>query len=415
MNKYFLCLALFSSLYLYSDSDEVARNSEVDDFFSLFESEYEKPSKNKAPKKLNAANASSSDSNADDHMMNQRLGQTSPKPIQHDAMNHYMIYGDFLYWQPFCNDLTWGNLTQNPSQGSYTEQYRFSFDWDVGFRVGLQFKTTWQDITFDGNWTSFENTSKSKKQNKNILASSTTSLMNYGLQGDSYSIFQQNQSPPGYTFPLGWKISSSYTVDFNQFDFLIKKSCNISEKFKLKPLVGVRGLVLNHYFTTQSFTNSYNNVFTTIAPFDYSEIKQTNNSNAIGLILGVDNHLIFGKGFGMFFNGDFFIGYGKDNSYFWNFYNEGGTKSSPEYIFQKSNSMKSMLDVAAGLSWERGLFKNAIELLISVGYEFHYIFQNPTFIYGNAGYQGVPQSTSYQDTSKSFGFQGLMVRGGFGF
>lgn len=76
--------------------------------------------------------------------------------------------------------------------------------------------------------------------------------------------------------------------------------------------------------------------------------------------------------------------------------------------------MKSMIDVVGGFGWKKGLFKNAIDLMLAASYEFHYIFQNPTFLYGNSS-TNVSNPTSYQDVSKSCGFQGVTIRGGFGF
>jgi Legionella pneumophila major outer membrane protein precursor len=412
MFRSILALSCLSLTFLHAESKNNA--SSEDDFFMLFDNEYEKPKKDKEKKALKVkeiSNDEDQDMALDAKQMNQRLSMTEPTSESSSSkMNHYLVYGDFLYWQPFCNDLTWGNLIQNPAQGSYTQQYRFGFSWDVGFRVGLQFKTNWQDITFDGNWTSYHNVSNSHKQNNNILNSAHTVSEMYQLQGDSDSVLGQLLSSP----PFGWKIAAQYTMDFDQYDFTIKKDCKINDIFKIKPFVGVRGLILNHYFTTQSFANSYSGAFTTTPPFDYSEIKQKNNANAIGMLFGIDNNLSFGKGFSFFLMGDVFVGYGKNNSYFWNFQNVGGVPSAYDYIFEKSNSMKSMLDVSAGFSWKRGLFKNAIDLMFAAAYEFHYIFQNPTFLYGNPN-AGDIQPTSFQDMSKTCGFQGLTIRGGIGF
>lgn len=394
--------------------------SSNDEFFVLFENEYEKTKKEKENKLPLATTIASEPNNIAAPQTQKESPSLTPVNSSKDdhpyGHNHYFVYGDFLYWQPFCNDLTWGYLIQNPSAGSYTQQYRFAFNWNIGFRVGFQFTTNWQDINLDANWTNFHNNSKTTKQNTTILRSSTSSTQNYGLQGDGDAVFDLTPTPPGFSLPLGWKITASYTMDFDQYDFTIKKNCHITDRFKIKPLIGVRGLIFNHYFTCQSITNTYNRSFVTTPPFDYSEIKQKNNSNALGVLFGIDNALDFGKGFSLVLMGDFFIGYGKNNSYFWNFNNVGGTQSAYDYIFEKSNSMKSMIDVAAGLSWKKGLFKNALDLMFSASYEFHYIFQNPTFIYLNpARSDNQDQATSFQDMSKSCGFQGLAIRGGIGF
>lgn len=391
MFKSSVILACFISLALQAaEKNDTLKNT---DLFILFENE-EVPSNETQPIAQETTTSKNTPSEINGSKEN-------IKP------NHYLIYGDFLYWQPFTNDITWGNLTQNPSAGSYTQQYRFSFDWDVGFRVGLKFNTNWQNITLDGNWTSYHNVSSSTKQNKTILNSSSSSNELYKLQGDASSIV-------GFSLPLGWKINAKYTLDFDQYDFIVKKNCVINNHFEIKPYIGARGVILNHYITSQSFANSYNGSFTTNPPFDYSEIKQKNNSNAVGMVFGLDNSLYFGKGFSLFFLGDFFLGYGKNNSYFWNFHSIGGDESPSEYIFEYSHSMKSMVDIAAGFSWEKSFFKNALDLTISAGYEFHYIFQNPTFLYANPN-SGTIEPTSFQDMSKSCGFQGLTIRGGFGF
>lgn len=415
MFKLYLAASCLTLSYLCADTK--TPSSSHDEFFVLFENEYE-TSKKETTVSVNKSIATSpqeslqTQTNQDPPSLAAVTTTQAHRPY---GQNHYFVYGDFLYWQPFCNDLTWGYLIQNPSAGSYTEQYRFAFNWNVGFRLGFQFTTSWQTIDLDANWTNFHNNSKTTKQNTNILRSSSSSTQNYGLQGDSDSVFNRNPTPPGFSLPLGWKITASYTMDFDQYDFTIKKNCQLTEKFKLKPFVGARGLIFNQYFTTKSFTNTYNLSFVTTPPFDYSQIKQINNSNAIGAIFGIDNTLNFGKGFSLVFMGDFFVGYGKNNSYFWNFSNIRGVQAASDYIFEKSNSMKSMLDLGAGLSWKQGLFKGALDLMFSASYELHYIFQNPTFLYINPASDGTDQATSFQDMSKSCGFQGLTVRGGIGF
>lgn len=407
MFKSCLVLSCVSLALLHAQSTDDSFSD--DDFFVLFENDYNKSKKEKKSQKaVPVSSQDDEDAAAQKSLTNQRLAQTAPENNNHPyGMNHYMIYGDFLYWVPFCNDLTWGNLSTQAA-GSNTKQYRFSFNWDAGFRVGFIFGTTWEDVVFDGNWTSFHNTSNRKKQNTGILNSSTSSNEVYNLQGNSNSIV-------GNTLPLGWKINAHYKLDFDQYDVIIKKKCHITDHYEIRPFIGARGLILNHSFTTNSYANTYNTVFTTTAPFDYSEIKQKNNSNAIGLVLGFENSFALGKGFTFFILGDVFAGYGKNNSYFWNFSNTGGTKSAVNYIYEQGNSMKSMIDVVGGFGWKKGLFKNAIDLLIAASYEFHYIFQNPTFLYGNPSPKNTINPTSYQDASKSCGFQGVTIRGGFGF
>lgn len=386
------CLTSFS---LFAD----ARSSQDtdDDIFQLFENSTLKSTQQEPSMQIAQADT-------------QVLNQDASSEKTH-TKNHYMVYGDFLYWQPFCNDLTWGNKNYgNTKTGydNYTEQYRFNFDWDVGFRLGIKYKANWEDVSVDLNWTSFHTSTTLHKQSSQIKNSSIAALYpQLHLQGNPQSL----SSPTIHS----WKLSGSYRLTFDQFDLKMKKQCKLTSCFDMNPFIGIRGLIINHNFKSKEYVNSYGGIFKTSSPYDSSALTQRNNTNALGIFVGVNNKLQFGKGFSLFFDGDVFVGYGKNNSSFTAYQTVSGSKGGKDYIYEDSNSMKAMIDLAAGVNWKKSLFKDAIDLLIACGYEFHYIFQNPTFLYANPDNSGMSMSGSMQDMSKSFGFQGLTIRGGIGF
>ena len=357
---------------------EITKSS--DDFSSLFDDESPQAAK---PQKTYYQEESTTSykqpSRSADH------GMMSQEEMLNPSKNHFMVYGDFLYWQPFVNDATWAQQsTTDANYDSFYTNYSFDFSWDYGFRVGALYKTRWESLIFDANWTHFYTTSTNTVQNSSGLS--------------VYNI------PPFSTSDPSSKANASYNLKFDQFDFCFNKPVMLTKRFNLMPFIGARGLVIQHKLNVSQIITSQD-------PDITNSINQKNNTYGIGLVSGLNSRIKLGKGFGFHAVGDLFIGYGSNNSYLTRNYTVEGveieTTSSDNYT-QKTNSTKSMLDVMAGLDWHNQPADESFDFFVSAGYEFHYIFNSPTFLNPSLNDTNLSQS-------QNFGFQGLTVRAGFGF
>jgi len=393
----YLSLALTSSLFCeeISTQTDVKNSQEVavtvaeentvkeitkssDDFSSLFDDEAPQAAKPQKTYYQEESNTSyNQPSRSADH------GMMSQEEMLNPSKNHFMVYGDFLYWQPFVNDATWAQ--QSTTDANYNLSainYSFDFSWDYGFRVGALYKTRWESLIFDANWTHFYTTSTNTVQNS------------FGLS--VYNIPAFSTSDPFS------KANASYNLKFDQFDFCFNKPVMLTKRFNLMPFIGARGLVIQHKLNVSQIITSQD-------PNITNSINQKNNTYGIGLVSGLNSRIKLGKGFGFHAGGDFFIGYGSNNSYLTQNYTQQGAEVDTTYsdnFTQKTNSTKSMLDVMAGLDWHNQPTDESFDFFVSAGYEFIYIFNSPTFI---------NPSILSQNLSQNFGFQGLTVRAGFGF
>ena len=417
MQKTLLLTLTSFSTFIYADTlfeEEVADKFD-DDFYSLFNES--------APQSKKSANTPAPQ--APRSQPSQTVAQTQPKPAPKknaQSMNHFMVYGDFLYWQPFVTDATWtgntiesnGDIAQDPN--NVVKDYGFSFSWDYGFRAGLCFKTTWENLKFDAVWTRFHTQSKNSHQDSS-LQTSTDSALGFSMYNSIYANSLNNNSV--LSNGANWKANASYKIRYDQFDLMAQKIIMETKMFDLMPVLGVRGLVMNHTFKRKMINAYYGSSPATSTDYDFISSRKKNNSYAVGLVAGLNNRLKFGKGFGMSFLGDLFIGYGKSNAITDDYYSAeapsvpsmlGAEISSPyTEISQNGSGAKFMTDVMVNLDWMKSFGNNSLDLLLSVGYEFHYIFGSPFFINTNAWYLGD------SSLSQNMGFQGLTVRAGLGF
>lgn len=404
--------ALFLTCTLFADQETEQEDQTIsaktdDDFYSLFDEDMFKPEKKTRIEKTQS-------------YQNQQQTQTFA-PVQKkqgsSGINHLNFYGDFLYWKAFITDSTWGGSSLEvapvPSVQNIISTYDVEFNWELGFRVGLKFKPTWERLIIDASWTRLYSSTAQAYQDENTqqgLAGSPLFLI-YN------NVFVETQTPP-ITPGVLWRISNSYENDYDQFDFVLKKQIFSSKMYNLMPFMGVRGLILNHLQQTFGVYNTVSN--TTVPPpipadttWDYVQTTNKNNTNSIGLVAGVDNRLHLGKGWGIDFAGDAFIGWGHnrvETTYLAVIQKTSTTQAS--YV-KTTNGPKCMVDVMAGLDWSRSFFDNNLDFMIGAFYEFHYIFNAPTLYY--AKYNIKPTNAPADEVSNNFGFQGLTVRAGVGF
>jgi hypothetical protein len=405
----FLVAFSMMSCFLYADAADTNLNTDHeivskfdDDFHSLFDDEPVKNTKKTEEKKVSPKKTQSYPSQPQTQAQPKQLPQKSAsKPAMKDSTNHFMVYGDYLYWQPFVTDSNWVSARTNTNDelpGDLTE-YGFNFSWSSGFRVGLKLMTRWQDLVLDANWTQFYSKNTNTVKNSNWQNLDDSSDLGY--------LFPNANFYDGYFDGIFWQGKGNYKINYNQFDLLFKKINYETKMYHLIPFMGVRGLVINQSLYTLGISSYYGDLPATSANYDFYTLLQRNNTYAVGLVGGLANRLEFGKGFGFDFAADLYIGYGANNVYNTTSQSISSVLSSTN-LNQNTNSAKFMTDITAGFDWTKSFYNNQLDLTIGLGYEFHYIFGGTKFSNDLDIYYG-------SNTSRNLGFQGLVVRGGIGY
>jgi hypothetical protein len=190
------------------------------------------------------------------------------------------ITGDYLYWQPEVDQLTYATETSVvPTAKSQLIDQRFN--WGSGFRVGLGSKLHYDRWTLYLNWTHFDHTSKGKAK-----------------AGSNSSIFATPLTGALQAFATGEEARSSWSFDMNMLDLELGRTFCLSKKFGLHPHVGLKGGWLD-----QTQKVHYPDFIDSSSGFPLnSTIKMVNDFAGIGPRFGLNTRWVLGKEFGIFGN-----------------------------------------------------------------------------------------------------------------
>jgi hypothetical protein len=329
-----------------------------------------------------------------------QLQDSKPKPS-----HHYGFYGDFLYWQAFVSDTTYAGLPSMQGVETNVHDYLMDFSWDPAFRIGLLFKSTYEDLIFDASWTRFYSTSQNSSEQlllKNSAQSPNTGYVLYN------NIYATTGSSINTLEGANWKVKAKYLVRFDEIDLSVKKESVRTKMYSLFPFFGLRGFILQQALNRKAINSYYGNSLSSGSLYDYTTGHKGNNMYSVGLLAGLKNHLNFGYGFGMHFDADVFIGYGKNKSYSSDSFSKASLITKTR-LYQNSSGAKFMTDVKAGFDWRHSFYDDRLDFLFAASYEFHYLIQSPYFLNTNAYYHGD------SSLSQNFGLQGLTLKAALDF
>lgn len=299
------------------------------------------------------------------------------------------VYGDFLYWNVYASDYTWyyGSTSQDVTVGDYAP---VTFNWDVGFRIGANYKTSYENLALDLSWLSFHATS-------NLSVFNEETLSNYVAQ-TAVTPFMKN--PYSQNVGLFYKGNASVKFNLDQIDLMAKIPFKIVDhRFSLLPFGGARAVFFKTKVNQTFFANKAGinpGAYAPTPPQNYYLIDQKDNFWALGLVAGVKGLLSFNHGFGFFMGADAAL-VGGSETYSTFEVPVNGVTGQEYYPGTGKTSVKkfrTIVDFETGLTWNRDFNDNSWGLGLKLAYEMHMYFNTPTLRYY---YNAAPTvNTTYQ-------------------
>lgn len=318
----------------------------------------------------------------------------------------WALYGDMLYWKACDSSNEWAlRIDYSDPTNLIEKKYAFDFDWDFGFRLGVNYEVPWNELHLDVNWTRFYTSSTNTHEDLSILEN-ITSFQNFAVKYylNLLSTTVNNTGNP-------YAVSGTYKVEWDQIDLSVAKKLSFSKQFSLTPYGGVRFLINRYSLNMTRYFDYYGAVEVSQPPVNTSTMDLSNTFTAIGLMGGFLGNLEVGKGFGVFLAAGGFVGSAANKSKNIQYAYTGSTEPSYSRIITQPRDieLKTMIDIASGVEWEKSFLKNHLVLNLMAAYEFHVLFNTPGFIYD--------VNTSYQTTNPTTNFQleGLTIRAGLQF
>lgn len=304
------------------------------------------------------------------------------------------FYGDFLYWNVYPSNYTWeyqyNNIESTNSEREGTIGYQVvDFDWDVGFRIGMGYKTCYEGLELDLSWLRFH-------ASTNLSAYSGITLTDENANAGLIP-FMKN---PYVELP-GRIYSAASSIKFNldQLDLVAKVPFKIIDRrFFVTPFGGARAVFFKSKMNSTFLTNTSNDAYSQAGPHDYFLQNQKDDFWALGLVAGLKGILTFNHGFSFFMNADAALVGGSDEySTYEGLFNgvTGAIMDEVNGINQSSNKkFRPIVDLEAGLTWNRDFNDDSWGLGLKLAYEMHVYFDTPSFRYY---YNAAPTvNTTYQ-------------------
>jgi hypothetical protein len=181
------------------------------------------------------------------------------------------FFGDVLYWQA-TEPVDWAMNTNRSSTDQFVAFKTLDFDFATGFRVGVGVERDWGAKLY---YTRFYNDTED----------SATGYVTPNFLGSRLNV--PKQEPPYYE---SGNIEAA--IDYNVLDLDLSKSFCPSERWQLRPVLGLRGAWINQTYDTE-FRGTWQNA---------AILWQTSNEHienkfwGIGPKLGIENTLNLWRG-----------------------------------------------------------------------------------------------------------------------
>ncbi len=196
------------------------------------------------------------------------------------------VFGEFIYWKTFEDELILGLLSSSNSQTSIeVELANFHPNFKPGFRVGLGYNCVFDDWSVNAIYTRYRN-------HQTIQSPFVQLLYNLSIPG-------QESQVSASEFSARWKLL------YDVLDLELSRDFYVSKYLALRPFISARGARIRQRINTGVLG---------MVPDDFAPSGSVSASVAIGQRLkfwgigpriGLDTHWLFGKsGWGFLLNGE---------------------------------------------------------------------------------------------------------------
>lgn len=238
------------------------------------------------------------------------------------------------------------------------------FDYDPGFRLGIDFDTAYDGWDLGLNWTSLE--SKGSKNafvsgNKEIFAIQANPQLAFATTGNPDAVFNYTQ------------MTSHVKIHLNQLDLDLGREFFVSKYLTMRPHVGLRTTWIRQFLKTSYNGGIGAGILPAVPDLDTS---QKNKWWGIGIEGGLDTLWMLGKGISIYGNIAASI-----ESGFQKVIGSQSTETGLKFEDERDSVRNShpILDLQLGLRWDHGFKQDSYNFGLFGGWEHHTYFSQNQF------------------------------------
>ncbi len=289
------------------------------------------------------------------------MGNPSVRPRIKKGVD-FFITGDLLYWQANENGLSF--VIENDVDVGLINDGRFidpEFHWNWGYRVGLGINFCRDGWDLYANWTHLDSTAE-----RHIARDPN---------GELYTILNNTHESSFDQKITASNASAHWKLPLNVFDLELGREFFTSRWLTLRPHFGARGALI-----PQDYHVNYSGGTSTLPGDDKVALHLNNHYWGVGLRAGLNAQWILGKDISLFGNLAAAILFGR-------FEIKEREDVLPLNINQLNvrhdfNSQRAVLDLAAGIRWDKGFCDDRYHAAVQLGWEEHIFFgQNQLILF----------------------------------
>ncbi|HEY2811550.1 MAG TPA: Lpg1974 family pore-forming outer membrane protein [Rhabdochlamydiaceae bacterium] len=304
-----------------------------------------------------------------------RGGMLNPpaRPIVEDY--DFNVFGDFLIWEARENGLpisVKNKATNFTSASGYSNLQQstvnyLDFEYDVGFRLGIDCDTAYDGWDLSLTWLSFDTDANEKE-----TAEGNRELFASRLDPQVVNFLEAN----GLTtpVPIFGKAKAHWRAFLNQLDLDLGREFFVSRYLTLRPHFGLRTTWLRQRLNT-NYSNGIPTAGNSTMP--KIEIREKNKWWGLGIEGGLDTVWSLGAGISLYGNIAAAIESG---------FQKVRTMSEVEdleLVFENNKDSyrisRPILDLQLGLRWDKYLGNNSYNFGLHAGWEHHVYFSQNQF------------------------------------
>ncbi len=300
-------------------------------------------------------------------------------PYKIQDSNNLATTFDVLFWQASQDNLGFGIESKSTTSISHGHFKQPDFDWNWGFRAGVDYKS---------------------HHDKWDIATRYTYM--HSTASESISAPAGGAVFPSWQFPL---VAGGFVTDgkahwicnLNMADLELGRDCYVGTWLSIRPFMGVRGAVVQ-----QRYHVGYKGG-TAVPAGDEDKIKMSNNFWGVGIRVGFNSLWGFAKGWSFYVDGAGSLLSGQIKVREGEHFNKAN-----ETIFNVRDTISTVIptaEIALGLQWDHLWDNDRYHLGVKLGWEFNCFFnQNRLFKFASSSSPGF-----FSQNNADLSFQGVTL------
>lgn len=289
------------------------------------------------------------------------MGNPSVRPRVNDGFDLF-VTGDLLYWQANENGLSF--VIENEQDIGLINDGHFvdpDFKWNWGFRAGLGYNFCYDGWDLYANWT-------------HLISTADRSISKSPL-GELYPTLNNTHEATFTQKTTASSAKAHWDLTLDVIDLELGREFFTSKWLTLRPHIGLRGAKLPQNYHVDYFGGT-----STLPGDDRVSLQLNNHYHGVGLRAGLNTLWMLGCDFSLYGNAAVAILFGR-------FEITEHEDILPLNINQLGvthdfNSQRTVLDLAAGIRWDKGYCDDRYHTAVLLGWEEHTFYgQNQLILF----------------------------------